>query len=191
MYFEEAVVKEYPRKDGKPNKQLNLGVNSKYKKKDKVIILSSENIQTFKEKLEPKTKELEATVKRLENENQKLKLDLEKLKEEKTNFESEKNELITTTNAYLLEAKDTILKKEEEISRIKTKHAKEIKEKDSEIKELNINLNNEKDTSKTLLLAIYSYEERGYINGFLNRTPQLAKQILKENPKPIETNKKE
>ena len=58
MYYEEAVVREYGRKDGRNNKQLNLGVNSKYKKDDKVIIIKSDKIQTFKENLEPQTKQL-------------------------------------------------------------------------------------------------------------------------------------
>ena len=191
MYFEEAVVKEYPRKDGKPNKQLNLGVNSKFKKKDKVMVISSDKIETFKQNLEPKTKELENKLSVCRNENQKLKDELDKLKNEKAKLESENKEIIKVANENVIGAKDKLLEKENEIKQLQRQHAKDIKEKDAEIKELNQLLNNEKDTSKTLLLAVYSYEERGIINSWFNRTPQLAKQILKENPKPIEATKKE
>jgi len=191
MYYEEAVVKEYSRKDGRNNKQINLGVNSKFKKKDDVIIISSDKIETFKQNLEPKTKELEKQLASLQEENQKLKLDLEEVKVEKEKIESLKNEIKEAANKNIIDAKDKIFE-------IQNQHADELKEKDSEIRKLNqllqeenAKLVNEKDTSKTLLLALYSYEERGYINGVLNRTPTLAKQILKENPKPIETMKKE
>ena len=180
MYYEEAVVKEYARKDGRNNKQINLGVNSKYAKSDKVLIISSDKIETFKQNLEL-----------CRNENQKLKVDLEKLKVEKEEIETLKNDIKETANKNVMDAKDKILE-------IQNQHADELKQKDLEIKKLNqllqeenAKLVNEKDTSKTLLLALYSYEERGIINGFLNRTPPLAKQILKENPKPIETTKKE
>lgn len=191
MYFEEAVVKEYPRKDGKPNKQVYLGVNSKFKKKDKVMVISSDKIETFKQNLEPKTKELENKLSVCRNENQKLKDDLEKLKIEKANIESENKEIIKVANENVIGAKDKLLEKENEIKKLQRQHANEIKEKDNEIKELNSELNHEKDVSKTLLVGLYAYEERGYINGFLNRTPPLAKQILKDNPKPIEATKKE
>ena len=80
MYFEEATVKEYQRKGSKPNKQLNLGVNSRFKKKDKVIVISSENMKTFKQNLEPKVNELENSVATLTQENQQLKEDLNFLK---------------------------------------------------------------------------------------------------------------
>lgn len=184
MYYEEAVVKEYSRQDGRPNKQINLGVNSKFCKKENVIVISSDNIETFKQNLEPKTKELEKNVATLQVENQQLRKNLKKFELEKSNFESEKVEYIETTNERLIEAKDRILELERQ-------HADELKEKDAEIRKLNDRLSNEKDTSKTLLLALYSYEERGFFKGILNRTPQLAKQVLKENPKPIEVKKKE
>lgn len=191
MYYEEAVVKEYSRKDGRNNKQINLGVNSNYKKSDKVLIISSDKIETFKQNLEPKTKELEKELSVLQEENQKLKVDLEELKVEKEKIETLKNDIKETANKNVMDAKDKILE-------IQNQHADELKQKDLEIKKLNqllqeenVKLVNEKDTSKTLLLALYSYEERGIINGFFNRTPPLVKQILKENPKPIETTKKE
>ena len=184
MYYEEAIVREYRRKDGRNNKQLNLGVNSKYKKDDEVIIIKSDKIQTFKENLEPQTKQLKENVEGLETENQKLKTELEAIKTELQNLKNEKETIIETANKNVLEATQQVLEKEKEINEINKNHAKELAA-------LNKELNNEKDTSKTLLLAVYSYEERGIINGLFNRTPTLAKQILKENPKPIETNKKE
>lgn len=191
MYYEEAVVKEYGRKDGRNNKQINLGVNSSFKKQDNVLIISSDKIETFKQNLEPKTKELEKQLSLCRDENQNLKDDLKKMESEKENIESENKEIIKVANENVIDAKDKLLDKENEIKQLQTAHAKELKEKDSEIKALYEALQNEKDTSKTLLLALYSYEERGYINGLLNRTPTLAKQILKENPKPIEATKKE
>ena len=108
----------------------------------------------------------------------------EAIKTELQNLKNEKETIIETANKNVLEATQQVLEKEKEINEINKNHAKELAA-------LNKELNNEKDTSKTLLLAVYSYEERGIINGLFNRTPTLAKQILKENPKPIETNKKE
>lgn len=98
MYYEEAVVKEYSRKDGRNNKQINLGVNSNYKKSDKVLIISSDKIETFKQNLEPKTKELEKELSVLQEENQKLKVDLEELKVEKEKIETLKNDIKETAN---------------------------------------------------------------------------------------------
>ena len=184
MYYEEAVVKEYARKDGRNTKQINLGVNSSYKKKDKVIIISSDKIETFKHNLQPKTQELEKTVATLQEENQKLKDDLKKMKAEKEEIISLKDDIKETANKNVMDSKDKLFEMERQ-------HAQELKEKNTELKELNVKLNNEKDTSKTLLLGLYSYEERGIVNSFFNRTPKLAKQIMKENPKPIETIKKE
>lgn len=198
MYYEEKVVKQYGRSDGRPNKQINLGVNSTFKKGDKVIVMSSDKIETFKQNLEPKTKELENQLEVCRNENQKLKDELKRMETDKANIESENKEIIKVANDNVIDAKDKLLEKENEIKELQRHHADELKQKDLEIKKLNqllqeenAKLVNEKDTSKTLLLALYSYEERGIINSFFNRTPQLAKQILKENPKPIDTTKKE
>lgn len=191
MYFEEAVVREYGRKDGRNNKQINLGVNSKFKKDNKVVVISSDKIATFKQNLEPKTKELENKLAALQEENQNLKDDLKKMETEKNNIISESNVKIEKANKNVLDATNKVLD-------LQNQHAEELKQKDLEIKKLNQSLQDEnqklikeKDTSKTLLLALYSYEERGIINGIFNRTPPIAKQILKENPKPIETIKKE
>lgn len=191
MYFEEAVVKEYPRKDGKPNKQLNLGVNSKFNKKDKVMVISSDKIETFKQNLEPKTKELENKLSVCRDENQQLKDGLKKLELEKSEIVSKYNDIIENANNNMLEATQKVLDKEAEINELNRQHAKEIKEKDEEIKELNSKLSNEKDISKTLLVGLYAYEERGIIDNLFNRTPKLVKRLLEENPKPIETTKKE
>ena len=86
MYHEEAVVKEYSRKEGRPNKQLNLGVNSRFEKGDKVTIISSSNIETFKQNLEPQNKELENNIAALTDENKKLKENLIKVENEKNNI---------------------------------------------------------------------------------------------------------
>ena len=191
MYYEEAVVKEYGRKDGRNNKQINLGVNSSFKKKDNVLIISSDKIETFKQNLEPKTQELEKQLELCRDENSKLVMDLKKVREEMAELEALKNEIKETANNNVVEAKDKILE-------IKDQHAQELKEKEAEIKKLNQlvqdekdKVANEKDISKTLLLGLYSYEERGRIDRLFNRTPPIAKQIMKENPKPIEVNKKE
>ena len=184
MYHEEAVVKEYSRKEGRPNKQLNLGVNSRFEKGDKVTIISSSNIETFKQNLEPQNKELENNIAALTDENKKLKENLIKVENEKNNIIEENKEIIKTANENLIDAKDKLIANEKVIAELQRQHAEEMKE-------INKELQKEKDTSKTLLLALYSYEERGIINGFFNRTPELAKQILKENPKPIDANKKE
>lgn len=191
MYFEEATVKEYRRKGSKPNKQLNLGVNSRFKKKDKVIVIGSENLKTFKQNLEPKVHELEEDLSSCRNENRKLKEDLEKLKLENEKLSSERVNFIEETNKKLLEAKEEIEARDLELIQIQKEHKLELEAKANEIRELNNKLSNEKDTSKTLLVGLYAYEERGLLDKWLDRTPQLVKEILKENPKPIETTSKE
>ena len=90
MYFEEATVREYERKGNKPNKQLNLGVNSRFKKKDKVIVISSENLKSFKESLEPKVNELESKLNTCRNENKDLQKQLQELKKENERLSSER-----------------------------------------------------------------------------------------------------
>lgn len=103
----------------------------------------------------------------MQTKNQQLKDYLKKIKLEKEEFISKTNEVITNANNNIIAAKDEILE-------IQNQHTKEIKEKDSEIREVNrllqdenTKLIKEKDTSKTLLLALYSYEERGIITDYL------------------------
>lgn len=191
MYFEEATVREYERKGNKPNKQLNLGVNSRFKKKDKVIVISSENLKSFKESLEPKVNELESKLNTCRNENKDLQKQLQELKKENERLSSERVTFIEETNKKLLEAKEEIEARDLELIQIQKEQKKELEAKANEIRELNNKLGNEKDTSKTLLVGLYAYEERGLLDKWLNRTPALVKEILKENPKPIETTSKE
>ena len=190
MYFEEATVKEYQRKGSKPNKQLNLGVNSRFKKKDKVIIISSDNLKTFKENLEPKVNELENNIESLTQENQRLENELQQLRLENERLSSERANLIEETNKKLLEAKEEIEARDTELIQLQKEQKQELEAKANEIRELNSKLNHEKDISKTLLVGLYSYEERGLLDTWLNRTPSLVKDILKDNPKPIETTSK-
>lgn len=191
MYFEEATVKEYQRKGSKPNKQLNLGVNSRFKKKDKVIVISSENLKTFKENLEPKVNDLEKNLESCRNENQRLQEELQQLKLENERLSSERLNLIEDTNKKLLEAKAEIEARDSELIQLQKEQKQELDTKANEIKELNSMLNHEKDISKTLLVGLYAYEERGLLDTWLNRTPALVKEILKDNPKPIEAPSKE
>ena len=191
MYFEEATVKEYQRKGSKPNKQLNLGVNSRFKKKDKVIVISSENLKTFKENLEPKVNELESKLSSCRNENQRLQEELQQLKLENERLSSERVDFIEETNKKLLEAKAEIEARDLELIQLQKEQKQDLEVKANEIRELNNKLANEKDTSKTLLVGLYAYEERGLLDKWLDRTPALVKEILKENPKPIETTSKE
>ena len=135
LYYEEAEVKEYYRKNKEgvkvPYYQVGVKKKSKFSKPKPIGLVDLDEIRelnTFLKNNPIEDKEAEII----------------KLKEDKIQLQEE-----------LLETKD--------------------------------NLGAEKDISKTLLLALYSYEERGYFKGLLNKTPDLAKQILKENPKPIET----
>ena len=191
MYFEEATVKEYPRKDGKPKKQINLPVNSELKHKEKVTIISSKNLKTFKENLEPRINELENNIESLTQENQRLQEELQQARLENERLSSERVEFIETTNKKLLEAKEEIEARDLELIQLQKEHKQELEAKANEIRELNLNLNHEKEVSKTLLVGLYAYEERGLLDKWLNRTPSLVKEILKENPKPIETTSKE
>ena len=150
LYYEEAEVKEYYRKnkEGVKVPYYQVGVKKKSKfSKPKHTFLKNNPIE-YKEAEIIKLKEEVIGLKKQLNEKKEtvesLSSEVEELKEDKIQLQEE-----------LLETKD--------------------------------NLGAEKDISKTLLLALYSYEERGYFKGLLNKTPDLAKQILKENPKPIET----
>ena len=90
-----------------------------------------------------------------------------------------------------MEAKEEIEARDLELIQIQKEQKKELEAKANEIKELNYKLANEKDISKTLLVGLYAYEERSLLEKLTNKTPALVKELLKDNPKPIDTTSKE
>lgn len=91
-YYEEAIVKKYKRKNNKDSTQINLGVNSKFKKNDKIIVIreddfenliSNDDVDLKKELDELKAKFEETSSSKEEVENLKKKLLDEKDDKEK------------------------------------------------------------------------------------------------------------
>ena len=131
MYYEEAEVKEYFRKDRKGNKkpyyQIGLKKSSKFNEAKPIALIDISEIKEIAENLDiEKLNEIKATLKETSEENKQLKQELKELKATNKKLDSKKDKL----QEELLEAKDNVAK--------------------------------EKDISKTLLLALYSYEERSY-----------------------------
>lgn len=190
MYYEEAEVKKYTTKNKKTGAertsfQINIKKDSKFREPKPIGLIDVSELEKIDKLLKAnpiEEKELELNevkkhnlqlnkeVDELKSTTKSLASDVHKLKEEKIQLQEE----LSSLQEQLLNEKD------------KNKNVISIGKYEAKVEELS----KEKDTSKTLLLALYSYEERSLINGFLNRTPELAKQILKENPKPIETNVK-
>lgn len=163
LYYEEAEVKEYYRKNKEgvkvPYYQVGVKKKSKFSKPKPIGLVDLNEIRELNTFLKNNPiEDKEAEIIKLKEEVIELKKQL-----------NEKKETVESLSSKVGELKEDKIQLQEEL--LETKD----------------NLGAEKDISKTLLLALYSYEERGYFKGLLNKTPDLAKQILKENPKPIET----
>lgn len=210
MYYEEAIVREYerPYKNKKvPYYQINIGRKTGFKKEEEVVIIRYEEFKELEAKLNPEyTEELEAKVNVISDEKGQLEEDLQEAKKEhelltanvnkltdeiarlqqellteKAKYEKlieETNSKIDVANANVIEAKD-------KIERLQMEHKEELGVKLAEIKELNIKLNNEKDISKALLVAINDLNKRNFIARLFNKEPSSVKQVLELKPKEL------
>lgn len=194
MYFEEAIVKTYYRnyKNKKvPYNQLHLGkaedseFNKNPEEPDKVAVIK---ILDFEDLVNnnglTKLNELEAKYNELQEENIKLKEQVEELNSTAKSLASDVNEL-TKEKLQLQEDLLTAEGKTKEIIELQKEHKTEIADKDSEIKELNYKLNNEKDYSKALLLVRSDFLKQNAFKRLFKVEPESSKAIgnmLKELP---------
>jgi septal ring factor EnvC (AmiA/AmiB activator) len=154
MYYEEAQVKTYYRKSGKnkkPYNQINLGVTSEFENEENVIVLREDIFNKIKEELESENTnqeeltQLQETIKKLEEENDKLKEEIENT--------------------------DDLPK----IIDLQEKHNLQITDLNEKLHDLNFRLNNEKDFSKALLVAMNDLNKRNFFDRLRNKEPESVK----------------
>ena len=205
MYYELAKIRQYKDNKGQPYFQIRVKKASKLTdEKEKVKPIALVNVDEIKEIAESsninKLNELQANYKGTSEELVEVKHDLheakttiesltselKKLKEEKVQLqedlltEKEKYEkLIEAANNNVVEAKDKVIT-------LQKQHKEELSVKDSEIAELNIKLNNEKDYSKALLVALTDVYKRNMLNRIRNKEPESTIKVLELRPKEIE-----
>lgn len=202
MYYEEAEVKEYFRKDSKGNKkpyyQIGIKKKSKFNKPTTVALVdiaeikeiakntdvnkyselkanynsTSEELVEIKQQLQ----EAKATIESLTSELKNLKEEKVQLQEDLLTEKDKHKELIEAANNNVIEAKDRI----EELQ----------KEHKEELAELNFKLNNEKDLTKSLLVVRSDLLNRNLINRIRNKEPDSSKKVaeLKKLPEDVEAN---
>lgn len=177
MYTEEAEVKTYYRKNSKgikkPFNQINQGNKSKFKAGDKVVIINAEDYKEFTAKANVEhIATLEKTIDSLTATVKELKLQLKQMEEEKEAKIIEANSKIEEANVNVIEAKD-------KIEQLQREHIEEVAE-------LNYKLNNEKDFSKALLVAMNDLNKRSFIARLINKEPDSVKKVLGLKPVEIE-----
>lgn len=108
-YYEVATVKKYKRKNNKDSTQINLGVNSKFAKDTKVIVISEDDFKklTSNNNVDLK-KELDDMKAKLEEANSK-KEELDDLKNQLLKEKEEKEKLLITITANERNIKDNEL----------------------------------------------------------------------------------
>lgn len=192
LYFEEAIVRTYYRDKEKKNpfNQINLKKDSKFnpnpEEPEEVGVVRLQELINFINKFDgTELKELEAKYNELQEENNQLKeevdslkkvaedlaSDVHKLKEEKIQLQEENNKL----QKKLLKAED----KKEDIIQLQKEHKKELEE-------LNVKLNNEKDYSKALLIALLDSYKRNWLERIRNIEPESTTKVLTLRPIEIE-----
>jgi predicted RNase H-like nuclease (RuvC/YqgF family) len=171
MYYEEAEVKEYYRKDSKGNKkpyyQIGIKKKSKFNEAKTIALVDIDDIQQIEEySTTDGLKELEVKLKEATVENDSLNKKLLQLKEGNETLEATVNEL-----------KDKVAELQQELLQVKEEH-------DIEVKDLTSKLLHEKDLTKTLLVVRSDIMERGLIGRIRNIEPDSSKKLkeLKELP---------
>ena len=195
MYFEKAEVKEYFRKNSKGNKiayyQIRLKKDSKFNGVKTIALVDISELEKIVEVNDNDNFiELEAKYNNVIEENLLLKQELNHLKhtyenvlsevnvlkEENINEKEKYSNLISETNSKIEEANDNIFEAKEKIEELQKEHKKELIE-------LNSKLNNEKDFSKALLIAINDLNKRSFFNRLFNKEPSSVKKVLELKPK--------
>lgn len=187
MYFEEAEVKEYFRKDSKGNKkpyyQIGIKKKSKFFKPTNVALVDVAELKELISLAEPEViAELEAKLNAVEEEKLQLKQELQQVKQQEEELTSEVENLRSEKQQLqqdLLKAEG----KSEEIIQLQQEHKEEIAE-------LNFKLNNEKDLTKTLLVVRSDLLNRNFFNRIINKEPESSKKVaeLKKLPEDVEAN---
>lgn len=162
MYFEEAKVKTYYRKDSKGNKkpyfQINLSNKTKFNESDTIVLVDLNDIKELETNANPEeVKELADKIKLKLEENKQLEEEVKKLKLEKYELQEE-----------LTKAND----KDKEIIQLQQDHKEELAK-------LNAELNKEKDLTKTLLAVRNDFIKRPLIDRIRNKEPDSSKYLTK------------
>ena len=178
MYYEEAEVKEYYRKDSKGNKkpycQIGIKKKSKFNEAKTIALVDVDDIKELvKNSTGGSLKEKEVKLKEATVENDKLNQKLLQLKEDNETLEDTVNEL-----------KDKVAELQQELLQAK-------KENDVEIKDLTSKLLHEKDLTKSLLLVRSDLLNRNLISRIRNKEPTSSKKIseFKELPEDVTSSK--
>ena len=205
MYYELAKIRQYKDNKGQPYFQIRVKKGSKLTEEDKKVkpialvnvdeikeIAESSNIKKFNElqanykgtseelvELKQQLQEEKATVESLTSELEKLKEEKVQLQEDLLTEKDKHKELIEAANNNVVEAKDKVIT-------LQKQHKEELSVKDSEIAELNVKLNNEKDYSKALLVALTDVYKRNMFNRIRNKEPESTIKVLELRPKEIE-----
>lgn len=159
MYYEEAEVKEYYRKDSKGNKkpyyQIGIKKNSKFNRAGKIALLNISEIKEIAENSDiNKINELKANLKQTSEEVIELKQQLQEYKKA--------NETLTSENYKL----------QQELLKIK-------EDNKVEVKELYSKLLHEKDLTKSLLVVRSDLLNRSLINRIRNKEPESSIKVGK------------
>lgn len=174
MYYEEAKVREYKRKD-RPYYQVYLGYDSNFIKEEDVVIIRNKDLKELESKANPELIDsYKDKITDLSEEILQLEKDLQEVQQIKEELISEKASIIEEANVEILKASEKIIAESE-------KHKEELAE-------LNLKLNNEKDLTKALLIAMNDLNKRSFISRLINKEPDSVKKILELKPVEIDVN---
>ena len=164
MYYEEAKIKEYFRKNTKgvktPYYQINLKKDSKFNEAKTIALADIDEVKKLNEIINSIDLEvMEAKLKEQEEEIIQLKQQLKEIKEDNNNLKSEN---------YVLQQDLLTIKDENE----------------AEVKELTAKLLYEKDLTKTLLVVRSDLLNRSLKDRIFNKEPESSIKVaeLKELP---------
>lgn len=170
MYYEEAEVKEYFRKDSKGNKkpyyQIGIKKKSKFNEAKPIALVDIAEIKELAKNYDVnKIAELEANLNETSEELVEVKQELKEL--------NATNESLTSENYKL----------QQELLNIK-------EENESEVKDLTSKLLYEKDLVKTLLVVRSDFLKQGAFKRLLKVEPESSKKLseIKELPEDVEAN---
>lgn len=172
MYYEEAKVREYTRKD-RPYYQVYLGYDSAFKKEEDIAVIRIKDLKELESNINPELIDsYKDKITDLTKENLQLKKDLQELQQDKEKLISERSSIIEEANVEIKKASEKIIEEQEV-------HKKELSE-------LNSKLNNEKDFSKALLIAMNDLNKRSFFSRLINKEPNSVKTVLELKPVEID-----
>ena len=149
-YYEVTTVKKYKRKNNKDSTQINLGVNSKFAKDTRVVVIAEDDFNTLTSNndvdLKKELDEMRAKFEEINSQNS----NIDDLKNQLLNEKEEKEKLLITlaTNERSIKDKDVLIASKDSAI---TTFEKEIETKDGAIS----NYENELESNKT---TISNYE---------------------------------